>query len=78
MDVIRAVDFVCSRAEADTSRIGAGASQGGAFTLAVCALDDRIAVAAPAIPFLSDYPVYFRIADWPASEMETYLQEHPT
>lgn len=78
MDVIRAVDFVCSRAEADTSRIGAqGASQGGAFTLAVCALDDRIAVAAPAIPFLSDYPVYFRIADWPASEMETYLQEHP-
>ncbi|NLA15344.1 MAG: prolyl oligopeptidase family serine peptidase [Bacteroidales bacterium] len=78
MDLVRAVDFVCSRPQADTSRICAeGASQGGAFTLAVCALDDRIKVAAPAIPFLSDYPSYFQIAAWPASEMEAYLQAYP-
>ncbi|MFY9115994.1 MAG: acetylxylan esterase [Bacteroidales bacterium] len=78
MDLVRALDFVCSRAEADTQRICAqGASQGGAFTLALCALDDRVAVAAPSIPFMSDFPVYFSIADWPASEMDAYLRRFP-
>src|SRR5690606_23352834 len=41
MALVRAIDFVCSRPEADTARIAAeGGSQGGAFTMAACALDD--------------------------------------
>lgn len=78
MDLVRAIDFVCSRPETDTARIAAeGGSQGGAFTMAACALDDRIAVAAPTIPFLSDYRDYFRIADWPRSDIDDYLQDNP-
>ena len=40
-------------------------------------LDDRIAVAAPTIPFLSDYRDYFRIVDWPRSDIDAYMREHP-
>lgn len=67
MDLIRAIDFVASRPEVNTRAIFAeGGSQGGAFTMAACALDDRICAAAPTIPFLSDYPDYFKIVHWPA------------
>lgn len=67
MDLVRAVDFVASRPEVDSRRIFAeGGSQGGAFTMVAAALDDRIAAAAPTIPFLSDYPAYFSIVHWPA------------
>jgi cephalosporin-C deacetylase len=67
MDLIRAIDFICSRSEVDKRNIFAeGGSQGGAFTLAACALDHRIRAAAPWIPFLSDYPDYFKIVHWPA------------
>lgn len=78
MDLVRAIDFVASRPEVDAGKIVAeGGSQGGAFTLAACALDPRIKAAAPAIPFLSDYPDYFRIAPWPASDFKQYLKENP-
>ena len=70
MDVIRAIDFVCSRPKVDQSKIFArGGSQGGAFTFAACALDVRIAAAAPDVPFLGDYPDYFQIVGWPASDV---------
>lgn len=78
MDLVRAIDFVFSRPEVDPEKIVAeGGSQGGAFTLAACALDHRIKAAAPTIPFLSDYPDYFKIAPWPASAFVGYLKEHP-
>ncbi|MGN0213627.1 MAG: acetylxylan esterase [Muribaculaceae bacterium] len=67
MDLVRALDFVGTLPEADTRNIFAeGGSQGGAFTLAACALDRRIRAAAPWIPFLSDFPDYFKIVHWPA------------
>jgi len=67
MDLVRAVDFVASRPEVDQNCIFAeGGSQGGAFTLAACALDSRIRAGAPFIPFLSDFPDYFQIVHWPA------------
>lgn len=67
MDLVRAIDFVASRPEVNTDVIFAeGGSQGGAFSLAACALDHRICAAAPTIPFLSDYPDYFKIVHWPA------------
>lgn len=67
MDLVRALDFVSTLPEADMRNIFAeGGSQGGAFTLAACALDRRIRAAAPWIPFLSDFPDYFKIVHWPA------------
>ena len=66
MDLIRAIDFVCSLPEVDTRYIFAeGGSQGGAFTLVACSLDGRIRAAAPWIPFLNDFPDYFKIEHWP-------------
>lgn len=78
MDLVRAVDFLTSRTQVDKERIVAeGGSQGGAFTLAACALDHRIRAGAPTIPFLSDYRDYFQIVGWPRSSFQTYLSRHP-
>lgn len=68
MDVLRAIDFVCSREKADTDKLFAeGASQGGAFTYAAAALSDHPFVAiAPAIPFMGNFPEYFKVGSWPA------------
>ncbi len=68
MDLVRAIDFVSSRPEVRTDAIFAeGGSQGGAFSMAAAALDSRLRAIAPTIPFLSDYPDYFKIVQWPAS-----------
>lgn len=78
LDLVRAIDFLVSRPEVDPTKIVAeGGSQGGAFTLAVCALDHRIRAAAPTIPFLSDYRDYFSIVPWPRVDFEEYLQLNP-
>lgn len=77
-DVVRAIDFVCSRPEIDAERIAvSGGSQGGALSFVAAALDRRVKAAAPTIPFLSDYPDYFNIAPWPGSDFTQYLQQHP-
>jgi cephalosporin-C deacetylase-like acetyl esterase len=77
-DVVRAIDFVASRPEIDAEKIAArGGSQGGALTFVAAALDKRIKAAAPDVPFLSDYPDYFRIVNWPRSDFDAYLQQHP-
>jgi cephalosporin-C deacetylase len=70
MDCVRGIDFLYSRPEIDKSRIAVeGASQGGALTFATAALNnDRIAVCAPQVPFLSDFRDYFRVATWPGNE----------
>jgi cephalosporin-C deacetylase-like acetyl esterase len=75
MDCIRAVDFLFSRPEVDTSRVVVeGGSQGGALAFATAALDtERIFLCAPFIPFLSDFRDYFTIARWPGNEFSTYL-----
>ena len=65
MDVIRAIDFVYSREAVDKTKIFAkGGSQGGAFTLVACALDDRIAAGAPHVPFMSDFVDYEKLGKW--------------
>jgi len=78
LDLVRAVDFLCSRPEIDVEKIVAeGGSQGGAFAMVVAALDKRIKAIAPTIPFLSDYRHYFQIVPWPRSNFEKYLATHP-
>lgn len=68
MDVVRAIDFVEQLDQVDPQLIFAeGGSQGGALTLVAASLDDRLAGIAPYIPFLTDYPDYFKIVPWPAS-----------
>ena len=75
-DVIRAIDFVCSRPKTDLSRVFAqGESQGGAFTLAAASLDDRLRAVAPSAPFLCDFPDYVRLAKWPTNEIREAAQE---
>jgi cephalosporin-C deacetylase len=73
MDCIRAVDFLCSRVEIDSSKIGVeGASQGGALSIALSALDRRIKACAADVPFLSDFRNYFTIAQFPAAFYKEY------
>ncbi len=86
MDAVRAFDFVSSRAKTDKLNIfGEGHSQGGALTYAAAALVElrgksRNAGAsaafnsiAPAIPFMGDFPDYFRIGAWPATQAYNWL-----
>jgi cephalosporin-C deacetylase len=69
-DVVRAIDFVCSREKVDQERLVAeGESQGGAFSFISASLDHRIKAIAPAVPFLGDYPDYFKVASWPGNEI---------
>lgn len=78
MDVVRALDFVCSRPEIDAEKIAVrGGSQGGALSFVAAALDKRVKVAAPTIPFLSDFPDYFKIGSWPKSDFDIYMENHP-
>ncbi len=69
-DAKRAVDFAASLEKADPDRIIAwGESQGGALTFVAAALDSRIKVIAPAVPFLGDYRDYAKIVWWPVHEV---------
>lgn len=78
LDVIRALDFVTSRPEIDSERIAVrGGSQGGALSFVAAALDKRVKVAAPHVPFLSDFPDYFKICSWPKNDFDTYMKNHP-
>ena len=79
MDCVRAVDFLCSRAEVDARYIVVeGGSQGGALSFATAALDNnRISLCIPAVPFLSDFPDYFKVADWPANEFKEFVDKNP-
>lgn len=79
MDCVRAVDFLYSRNEVDTSRVAVeGGSQGGALSFATAALDnERIDLCVPHVPFLSDFRDYFKIAGWPGGEFSQYFKDHP-
>ena len=75
-DVVRAIDFVCSREKTDTSLVFAqGESQGGAFTLAAASLDDRLSAIAPSAPFMCDFSDFLILAPWPSDEMKQAAQE---
>lgn len=78
MDCIRAVDFLYSRDEVDNRYIVVeGGSQGGALSFATAALDNqRISLCIPAVPFLSDFPDYFKVANWPANEFVDFEKQN--
>lgn len=72
MDAVRATDFLATREHIDINNIYAqGESQGGALSIAAAALGNiKLRAIAPAIPFMGDFPDYFKITDWPASIAE--------
>ena len=56
LDLVRGIDFISSRPEIDTTRIAAqGGSQGGAYCLALSAIDHRLCSAVAIIPALSNF-----------------------
>jgi cephalosporin-C deacetylase len=74
MDCLRAMDFLVSRSEVDTTRLAVeGGSQGGALSIATAALDKRIKLCLPDVPFLSNFRLYFDIASWPANEFKFHM-----
>lgn len=78
MDCVRGVDFLTERDEVDGNRIGMWSrSQGGGFTLATAALDQRLAAAVAEEPFMCNYPVAIDIDTQPYNELRNYVQEHP-
>ena len=78
MDCVRGVDFLASRPEVDTSRMGVwGSSQGGGLTFATGALDRRMAAAVAQIPWLCNFPIAVDITAAPYVELHDYLAEHP-
>ena len=78
MDCVRGVDFLAERDEVDANRIGMWSrSQGGGFTLATAALDQRLAAAVAEEPFMCNYPLAIDIDTRPYHELRNYVQEHP-
>jgi cephalosporin-C deacetylase-like acetyl esterase len=75
MDCLRALDFMFSRPEVDTTRVVVeGGSQGGALSFATAALaPDRIRLCVPGVPFLSDFRDYFKVASWPGNEFVLFV-----
>jgi cephalosporin-C deacetylase len=80
MDCLRALDFLCTRPEVDATRIVVeGGSQGGALSFAAAALaPERVRLCVPGVPFLSDFPHYFKIASWPGNEFFQFEKDHPS
>ena len=78
MDCLRGLDFLCSRTEVDSERLGMWSrSQGGGFTLATASLDGRLRVAVAEEPFLCNYPESIKITTTPYVELSDYAAQHP-
>ena len=78
MDCVRGVDFLDTRPEIDSERIGVwGFSQGGGLSLATASLDQRITAAVAGVPWLCNFPVAAKITTSPYVELHDWLEEHP-
>ena len=73
MDCVRGIDFICSREEINKKKIAVfGGSQGGGLSFATAALDQRVSLCAPVVPFLANWKKYFKTSDWP--EMNEWIE----
>ncbi len=78
-DCIRALDFIATRPEIDQSKIVVeGASQGGALSLFTAALDERVSLCAPDVPFLSDIENLMTLTNWVNDEVKRYQKQQPS
>lgn len=78
-DAWRGVDFLLSRAEVDSGRIGvAGSSQGGGLTLCAAAMRDEIKAASAGAPYLTGFMDSIELTStYPYQEINDYLRLHP-
>ena len=79
VDAWRVIDFLQTRPEVDSSRIGIrGGSQGGALTLLTAAMCPTIAVAAAGAPYLAGVVDAIELTNtYPYQEINDYLRQHP-
>lgn len=79
MDCVRAIDYVCSKPEIDTTHIAVtGSSQGGGLSLATAALDSRVKICMSDLPFLCHYRRALEAATGgPYLELLTFFKQHP-
>ena len=78
MDCVRAVDFLASRPEIDSTRIGVeGGSQGGGLSYATAALDERVMFCAPDIPWLGDWVGYVEADVWARENYPKLMAQFP-
>lgn len=78
MDCVRALDFACAQSEVDGNKlIVEGGSQGGALTMAVCALDSRPWLALADVPSNSDLTRRVEGAFGSFSAVTDYLKVFP-
>ena len=79
IDAIRAIDFLLSRDEIDSDRIGiTGGSQGGGLTIVTAALRPEIRVAVAAAPFPCGLIKSSELAKtYPFEEIAEYLRLYP-
>lgn len=77
MDCIRGLDFLATQSEVDTQRMGiTGGSQGGMLSLATAALDSRVMLCAPDIPFVIDSFRAFDTTEWPGSMFRNVFKKN--
>jgi cephalosporin-C deacetylase len=78
MDCLKAIDFACSRAEIDPTRIILeGGSQGGGLGMAVAALDDRPVAALVDVPSNSNLVARIDGNHGAFGAVADYLKRHP-
>jgi cephalosporin-C deacetylase len=79
-DALRAIDFLLTRDEVDSSRIGVhGSSQGGALTIVSAALrPDAVTCGAAGAPYLTGYMDSAELThSYPYEEMNEYFRLYP-
>lgn len=78
-DTTRAVDVVASLPTVDPDRIGvSGVSQGGGLSLVAAALNPRVRLSMPSVPFLCHFARSMQLADrGPYPELTAYCHRHP-
>jgi len=79
MDCYRAINYVLSRKDVDTGRIGvSGLSQGGGLTIATTALHKKVSLALPSVPYICHFDRAIYVAEsGPYLEILNYLKTHP-
>ncbi|MFL2760200.1 MAG: acetylxylan esterase [Dehalococcoidia bacterium] len=78
-DAWRGVDFLLSRKEVDSNRIGvAGSSQGGGLTITTSAMRKEIKAASAGAPYLCGFMDAIKLTDtYPYQEINDYLHINP-
>lgn len=79
VDAWRGVDYLLSRDEVDSSRLGvAGSSQGGGLTITTAAMRQEITAASAGAPYLCGYMDAAELTHtYPYQEVTDYLRLHP-